>query len=98
MKGKMKISLVGTLIAGTALCVALPLASCASTDSHNYCYFYDITGEGERYSFHNVVKPIKKGTNYYLKIEDERGVRFDIQVSKNTMIVYKNWKEYSKNE
>ena len=93
-----KISLVGTLIAGTALCVALPLASCASTDSHNYCYFYDITGEGERYSFHNVVKPIEKGTNYYLKIEDERGVRFDIQVSENTMIVYENWKEYSKNE
>ena len=26
-----KISLVGTLIAGTALCVALPLASCSST-------------------------------------------------------------------
>ena len=88
-----KISLVGTLIAGTALCVALPLASCASTDSHNYCYFYDITGIGERYSFHNVVKvvkPIQNGTNYYLIIEDERGVRFDIQVSKNTMIVYEN--------
>ena len=32
MNRKMKISLVGTLIAGTALCVALPLASCASTE------------------------------------------------------------------
>ena len=57
-----KISLVGTLIAGTALCVALPLASCSTTieetvvppvvDEYKDCMFKGLNGK--IYSFHKV--------------------------------------------
>lgn len=50
-----KISLVGTLIAGTALCVALPLASCASTVESDYFYaLKEGSSEPTKYSFHDV--------------------------------------------
>ena len=57
-----KISLLGTLIAGTALCVALPLASCSTTieetvvppvvDEYKDCMFKGLNGK--IYSFHKV--------------------------------------------
>ena len=53
-----KISLVGTLIAGTALCVALPLASCASTVEVESDYFYGRLGSDpstlRKYGFQDV--------------------------------------------
>ena len=50
-----KISLVGTLIAGTALCVALPLASCASTVESDYFYaLKEGSSELTKYSFQDV--------------------------------------------
>ena len=50
-----KISLVGSLIAGTALCVALPLASCASTVESDYFYaLKEGSSELTKYSFQDV--------------------------------------------
>lgn len=88
-----KISLVGTLIAGTALCVALPLASCASTVESDY--FYGRLGSASstlrKYSFHNVYDV--EGTNSF-KMKTDCGCPSGdiIYVSIDVMELYENWK------
>ena len=66
-----KKSLVGTLIAGTAVCVALPLASCSTTieetvvppvvDEYKDCMFKGLNGK--IYSFHKVSQSILGANN-----------------------------------
>lgn len=91
-----KISLVGTLIAGTALCVTLPLASCASTTKEETIapFFKSLSGD-VYYSFSNVIanrivwREID-GINenfYYLSVKDN-----EMRVSPETYIEYFFWK------
>ena len=92
MNRKMKISLVGTLIAGTALCVALPLASCASTTKEETIapFFKSLSGD-VYYSFSNVIanRIVRiDGINvYYLSVKDN-----EMRVSPETYIEYFVWK------
>lgn len=91
-----KISLVGTLIAGTALCVALPLASCASTTKEETIapFFKSLSGT-TYYSFSNVIanrSDLIDGINgsknvYYLSIK-----YIEMRVSPETYIEYFVWK------
>ena len=85
MNRKMKISLAGTLIAGTALCVTLPLASCAST-TKEAPFFKSLSGD-VYYSFSNVIanRIVRiDGINvYYLSVKDN-----EMHVSPETYIEY----------
>ena len=89
-----KISLVGTLIAGTALCVALPLASCASTTKEETPSFKSLSGD-VYYSFSNVIANrivLIDGINgrenvYYLSVKYN-----EMRVSPETYIEYFVWK------
>lgn len=91
-----KISLVGTLIAGTALCVALPLASCASTTKEETIapFFKSLSGT-TYYSFSNVIDnriDLIDGINgsknvYYLSVK-----YIEMRVSPETYIEYFVWK------
>ena len=89
MNRKMKISLAGTLIAGTALCVTLPLASCAST-TKEAPFFKSLSGD-VYYSFSNVIANrivLIDGINgrenvYYLSVKDN-----EMRVSPETYIEY----------
>ena len=79
-----KISLLGTLIAGTALCVALPLASCSTTieetvvppvvDKHKDCYFKSIES-GREYSFHDVDRYLVNGAGQHLVLKNGLAVK-----------------------
>ena len=94
MNRKMKISLAGTLIAGTALCVTLPLASCASTTKEETIapFFKSLSGD-VYYSFSNVIaNRIDRidginGNVYYLSVKDN-----EMRVSPETYIEYFVWK------
>ena len=92
MNRKMKISLAGTLIAGTALCVTLPLASCASTTKEETIapFFKSLSGD-VYYSFSNVIanRIVRiDGINvYYLSVKDN-----EMRVSPETYIEYFVWK------
>lgn len=91
-----KISLVGTLIAGTALCVALPLASCASTTKEETIapFFKSLSGT-TYYSFSSVIDnridPREiDGINenvYYLSVKYN-----EMRVSPETYVEYFVWK------
>ena len=91
-----KISLVGTLIAGTALCVTLPLASCASTTKEETIapFFKSLSGD-IYYSFSNVIANrivLIDGINgrenvYYLSVKYN-----EMRVSPETYIEYFVWK------
>lgn len=91
-----KISLVGTLIAGTALCVALPLASCASTTKEETIapFFKSLSGT-TYYSFSSVIanrivlREIDgiNGNVYYLSVKYN-----EMRVSPETYIEYFVWK------
>ena len=93
MNRKMKISLAGTLIAGTALCVTLPLASCAST-TKEAPFFKSLSGD-VYYSFSNVIANrivLIDGINgrenvYYLSVKDN-----EMRVSPETYTDYFYWK------
>lgn len=100
-----KISLVGTLIAGTALCVTLPLASCASTTKEETIapFFKSLSGD-MYYSFSNVIANrivLIDGINgrenvYYLSVKyNVGGIIFfinEMRVSPETYIEYFVWK------
>ena len=91
-----KISLLGTLIAGTALCVTLPLASCASTTNEETIapFFKSLSGD-VYYSFSNVIANrivLIDGINgkenvYYLSVKDN-----EMRVSPETYTDYFYWK------
>lgn len=99
-----KISLVGTLIAGTALCVALPLASCASTTKEETIapFFKSLSGD-IYYSFSNVIANrivLIDGINgsenvYYLSVKYKDSNYYfinEMRVSPETYIEYCVWK------
>lgn len=99
-----KISLVGTLIAGTALCVTLPLTSCSTTlevppteakcANNSICWFYDYTGISPRYSFHNVVGNSTQLPESYLLVQDEiTGERIRVEVTLRTLENYLRWEQ-----
>ena len=54
MNRKMKISLAGTLIGGNSLCLALPLAICASTTKEETPSYKSLSGH-VYYSFSHVI-------------------------------------------
>ena len=92
-----KISLVGTLIAGTALCVALPLASCASTVESDYFYgrLGSATSTLRKYSFHNVYgidSDVKGKESFVMKTDCGCDSGDIIYVSTDVMELYENWK------
>ena len=87
-----KISLVGTLISGTALCVALPLASCASTVESDYFYGrWSATSTLRKYSFHNVYD-VKGIDSFVMKTDCGCASGDIIYVSTDVMELYLNWK------
>ena len=85
MKNKIqKISLVGTLIAGTALCVALPLASCSSSVEE------DTTTPPTKPTTPMIpTEPAKRIITAY----DSYGIKKVFEVSKIKYGVSGNWKK-----
>ena len=100
MNRKMKISLAGTLIAGTALCVTLPLASCASTTKEETIapFFKSLSGD-RCYSFSNVIDMRNVRIDgikvYYLSVKYKDSNYYfidEMRVSPETYIEYFVWK------